>query len=362
MVPTDIRTLELKQLTDFRERLEQRPFRHHPLLSSGHLQTILSPYLNRQFPWGWEHSRQERLALGDGTRMRIVVVERAPRAPTLVAVHGMAGSSDSIYMQALSHKAYREGWNAVLLNLYDWNVKARPPRILHCGSSPQVGDAVAKIAGRFCGPLLMVGVSMGGNIVLKLLGEWGSGHPPAVAAAVAISPLCDIPLSWPRTEIASNTFYRLYFVRVLKDLVLQRSDYFAPFIDLDALNRVKTIREFDERFTAPLCGFRDALDYYRRCSAAPLLKNIRVPTLILHSKDDPLIPWEPLTGDEVSGNSLLLTHLTRHGGHVGFIQSQSQDIDRSWAENRCIDFFRFALGARDPQATGPDAPARESRH
>ena len=118
------------------------------------------------------------------------------------------------------------------------------------------------------------------------------------------------------------------------------------FLDLRKLRQVRTIREFDELVTAPLAGFDDALHYYREVSSVSLLSRVVVPVLLVHSKGDPLLPWEPFARPEIFYNRSLLVHLTESGGHAAFIaRKQRRDVDRSWAENRVIDFFRIALSS-----------------
>ncbi len=330
-------------LERFRRVLESRPFHPHWLARGGHLQTLAASLSRRRFDWGYRESQTEMVDLPDGTRVRVVTVLQSPMAPTLVATHGMGGSSDSIYMQGLSHKAYREGWNAILLNLYDLSYKTRKPTIFHSGASrPVAGILRALIRKHRLERVFLAGVSMSGNILLKLLGEGLDGELERVRAAAAVSPLLDMTISWQILETLENSLYRVHFVRGLKNIMRQRAPYLARYVDLDALLRIKTIREFDDVFTAPLSGFRGALHYYEEASAVTRVPRISRPTLLLHAKDDPLLPWEPLTRGEVQGNPNVLVHLTNHGGHVGFVESDLSDIDRSWAENRVIDFFRLA--------------------
>ncbi|MFQ5738986.1 MAG: YheT family hydrolase [Acidobacteriota bacterium] len=341
-------------LEQFAARLRQRPFRPHRLLRNGHLQTVVASKIRRRFEWGWRRSQVEYVDLGDGTRVRTVCVFHPEAGPTLIAVHGMAGSSDSNYMRGISHKAFRSGWNAVLLNLYNTNDQLKTPRIFHAGSSPELGELVLRLIHKLhIQELFLAGVSMGGNLILKLLGEWGCHYPRCLRSVGVISPLVDLTRSWQILEKPSNTLYRVHFVRSLKGLVRRRAAFLSPFVDLPALMRIATVREFDELFTAPLGGFRNAFDYYRQASAAPRMKAIRVPTLCLHSKDDPLLPWQPLTDPEVLSNRKILTSLTEKGGHVAFIERERQDIDRSWAENRTIDFFERSRQFRPPVAVAP---------
>lgn len=331
-----------------RESFERRPFVPHPWLWTGHLQTVAASQQRRKFSWGWTQCSEDLVKLGNGSEVGIRFVVRDRQAPTLIAIHGMSGSSDSGYMLALSHKAYRAGWNFILPTLYNLETRPSRPRIFHAGCSNSVAEII-----RLCSlqhgleKILLVGISMGGNIVLKLLGESGHKSPSSIKAAGVISPLIDLEMSWPLMDKPANLLYRRYYLRRLRQLSMSRGELMGRFIDLERLRRVKTIREFDDVVTAPLAGFEDALHYYREMSSRNLLPKIRVPTLLIHAKDDPLLPWRPLTAPQVVANDSLLVHLTEAGGHVAFIAKRAQgDIDRSWAENRVIEFFRLALKER----------------
>ncbi len=328
-------------LEKFSRELAARPFQPHRMIPTGHLQTVVATQLKREFPWGWSRSEEEFVELADGARVRAFGAYQARPAPTLIALHGMGGSSDSIYMRGLSHKAYREGWNAIRLNLYDLNYKTRKPTIFHSGASGPVREIVRELIRRHgLETVFLSSVSMSGNMLLKLLGESPEETPEQVVAAAAISPLVDMTVSWQILEARSNTLYRIHFVKGLKDVLRARISYLARYIDAEALMRIRTIREFDEVFTAPLAGFRNAFEYYQKASASNWIRDVRLPTLVLHSKDDPLLPWEPLVRREAVSNPNLLIHLTERGGHVGFVEQDLVDIDRSWAENRLIDYFR----------------------
>ena len=352
MTPTPPPRLSTKArpwLSLFDSFLRTRPFRPRRWLGNPHLQTLVTNSMKRDFSWGWRHCEQRLLELEDDSRIRVVTVKGRKDAPTLIIAHGMAGSSDSTYMQGLSHKAYRQGWNTVLLNLYNENLRRVPPRIFHAGASRQLEAIIRKlVASRISRDLVLIGVSMGANMVLKMLGEWGSNPPLSVRAAAVLSPLVDLYTSSQLMEKLSNRIYQNHFVKGLKGVLQGPQSYWENFADVTSVLRARSIREFDESFTAPVCGFRDADDYYRKASAAPLLARIRIPTLIIHSFDDPFLPYEPFVQEEVQQNPHLLLSLTCKGGHVGFLEKdRQQDIDRLWAENRMIDYVRFAL-SREP--------------
>jgi len=332
-------------LAHFERRLEDRPFRPPLWLRGGHVQTLAASLLKRNFSWGWGKAEEHFVDLGDGSRVRLICAWQSPAVPTLVVLHGTGGSSASTYMQGLSHKAHREGWNAVLVNLYNTNPELPKPKIFHSGSSREVGEVLQELSMKHqVEEFFLAGVSMGANILLKLMGEWGSDSPLDVRAAGVISPLVDLTSAWKVLERPSNFLFQHHFVKNFKKRIQRHRSDLSPFVDVEALLRIKTLRQFDQLFTAPLAGFRDAFDYYEKASALPYLKDIRIPTLLIHSHDDPLLSGEPLTLPETRSNSSLLMSLTRQGGHVGFLErpSSGEDIDRFWAENRLIDFFRLA--------------------
>ncbi len=330
-------------LTRFADLLSQRPFQPPRWLRSGHAQTIAASFWKRERFHAGSWSESE-VRLSDGTRVQLDCVWQDPSYPTLVAIHGLAGSSHSGYMLGFSQKAFHQGWNAVLLKLYDTSPDENRAKVFHAGASQEVGEILAWIRKRSFGPLLAVGISMGGNILLKLLGEWGAQGSQTVDFAAAVSPLLDLDRSAKLLLKPSNLLYRRYFVKRLKSVVLRREAHWRRFVNVDDLLGVRSVHAFDELFTVPLGGFQDVQEYYRKASALPLLTRIVVPTLLIHAKDDPVIQWEPLQDRQVRLNPALRICLTDRGGHVGFIGSPiSEDFDRFWSENRVVDFFRLQI-------------------
>lgn len=343
----DVRPRLMERLREEASLIFSRyPFQPPPWLRSGHLQTLAASRWSREFPWGWKHSSRVVLDLKDGSRVSLVKIVRDLGAPTLVVLHGMGGSSRSGYMLGLSHKAYTLGWNSALIDLYNVNMKLERPKIFHAGCSPDCRHILQLLSGMpEFGPLLLVGVSMGGNILLKTLGEWGHDTPGEILAAATLSPLMDLEAGCLRIDHPSNSLYRWYFLRRLKELTRRKASLLEGLVDLERLWSVRSIRDFDELVTAPLSGFKGAADYYRRSSSSRWLGKIRIPTLVIHAKDDPLLPWEPLKASEILANPYLYTQLTEHGGHVGFIEGgEANGWDRSWAENRILDYLRTGIG------------------
>jgi predicted alpha/beta-fold hydrolase len=187
--------------------------------------------------------------------------------------------------------------------------------------------------------IFLAGFSMSGNMVLRLAGDYGAEAPPALKGVAAVSPSIDLDSCAAALERRENALYRWNFVKNLRGRVRRKGRLQPGAYDTSALRHVRTIREFDERITAPYGGYRDAADYYMRTSSRAVIGQIRVPTLIIHSADDTLIPVEPFLDAAIADNPDVLLVLTRRGGHVGFLSDRTEGEDRHWAENRLVDFF-----------------------
>jgi len=191
--------------------------------------------------------------------------------------------------------------------------------------------------------MLLVGYSLGGNLVLKLAGEYGENPPEEILAICAVSPSVDLSSSANMIVKRSNWIYHQDFVRRLKKRIRTNHKLYPELYDISGLDDVRTLREFDDRFTARAHGFADADDYYYRSSSLRIIENIRIPTLIIHAEDDPFIPFAPLRDPAVANNPNILLVDTKQGGHVAFISAeQNGDVDRFWAENRVIEFCKLA--------------------
>ncbi|HWW74129.1 MAG TPA: alpha/beta fold hydrolase [Pyrinomonadaceae bacterium] len=326
-----------------------KPFVPHPLLRNPHAQTVAAstqPGRRRSFREEGALYESRLFEVEEGTRvlLRCRWQEERKSAPTLLLLHGLEGSTESLYMLGTAQKAFRRGFNVVGMNMRNCGgTEHLAATLYHSGLTRDFARVLEEeLAGREgLSEIFVAGFSMSGNMVLRLAGEYGAGAPKELAGVAAVSPSIDLHSCADALESRANTLYRLSFVRNLRDRVRRKSRLRPGLYDTSALRRVRTIRQFDERYTAPHGGFHSASDYYDRTSSRAFIPAIRVPALIIHALDDPLIPAEPFRDPGIASNPEVLLVLTRGGGHVGFISAPARGEDRHWAENRVVEFCRL---------------------
>lgn len=277
------------------------------------------------------------------------------RRPALLALHGLNGSSDAHYMRGLAAKAFARGMNVIRLNQRNCgNTEPLSPGLFHSGltaDAAHVVDELIRIDGL---PRISVaGYSLGGNLALKLAAEYGPHPPPQLTAVAAVSPILEIGECVRALERPGNFLYQWNFVRDLKRRMRRKNRFHPGLFDLGKLKSIRTVREFDETYTAPYFGFRNADDYYHRASAMRIIERISVPTLIITAEDDPFVPSQPFRHPKITGNSLIDVRICAHGGHCGFVGRKSVGDDGYWAERQIVDFVE--------PPTRPSAPSAVSR-
>ena len=335
------------QLFEVARALASKPFKPHPLFANGHAQTLAA--------YAWP--RRSLLLTARADEKRIFEVERDVRIlahcrwqavapleqPTILLVHGLEGSSASRYMLNTARKAFRLGFNVLRLNQRNCGDTEHLTRTLYnSGLSGDVRAVVRELIERDgLRRIFLAGFSMSGNIVLKMAGEDGEDVPPELAGVCAVSPSADLSSCAEAINRRANWVYQQSFLRSLRRRIRHKHKLYPELYDTSGLGLVRTIRDFDELYTAADGGYRDADDYYSRASALPLIPRIRVPTLIIHAQDDPFIPFEPLRDAEVTANPYVLLLAPARGGHVGFVAADTYAEDRFWAENRALEFFRL---------------------
>jgi uncharacterized protein len=319
------------------------PFLPHQLLPSGHLQTITSLYLPSR--WRVDSSTQRSVPLDDGD---VLIVhdhqpkEWLPGDRVVLLAHGMCGSAQSGYIQRLASKLHRVGLRTIAIDLRGFGESQLTTRLIgHIGRSEDI-EAVIQFTCRLCpgSPITLVGFSYGGNMSLKLIGEYSTDVPEALDSAISVCAPIDVKTCSLNLRKGLNRIYDHYFVRRLKNIVARRRRCVAGLHDLPRIVLPSRLYEFDDAYTAPLAGFRDANEYYAMCSAGPLLDQIAIPTLLLTAKDDPLIPFEMYQRFPLSPAVTLLA--VQSGGHLGFIgrKPTQGDPDRRWMDWRIVEWIQ----------------------
>jgi hypothetical protein len=265
--------------------------------------------------------------------------ERA-RHPLLLALHGLEGSSEAHYMRGLADKAFAAGFNVALLNQRNCGgTEALAGGLYHSGLTHDADAVLRELAARDgLTDVVVAGYSLGGNLALKLAGDYGSSPPPQLRGACAVSPVVELSDCVRALERRQNVIYQWNFVRGLKARMRRKARTHPGRFPLDPLPSIRTVRQFDEVYTAPHFGFRDAEDYYHRASAMRVIDRIRVPALIITAQDDPFVPVDPFRDPRLTGNPHITLLVTRHGGHCGFIEAASNGHDGYWAERRVVEF------------------------
>ena len=321
--------------------IDAPPFIPHPLIPTGHLQTVAGAYIKgHSRPY---RAKQHQVDLGDGDR--IVLHDDCPdnwqrQDRTTLLLHGVSGCHGSPYMIRIAGKLNDAGVRTFRMDMRGCGAGAKLAQHPgHAGRSEDALAAALKI-GAMCpeAPLTIVGFSMGGNISLKLAGELGSELPANVDSFVAVAPPIDLVTCGANIDEGWNRIYSRNFSARLVRFLHERREQMPRLADIPLRPNPRGIVEFDNRFTAPLSGFRDVTDYYTQSSAMPHLKQITLPTLILAAEDDPVIPIEMFSRADLSETTDLL--LTKRGGHVAFIaRSKANDPDRWWMDWRVIDWI-----------------------
>jgi predicted alpha/beta-fold hydrolase len=279
--------------------------------------------------------RRQRLELPDGDFLDIDWTA-LPGTRRVLVLHGLEGSLESHYSGGLLKCLAQRGYRAGLLYFRGCSgAPNRLPRSYHSGETGDLDFVIRHLhAAQPELPLAVIGFSLGGNVLLKWLGEQGSNAP--LNTAIAISVPFDLDSAARQLQRGLSRIYQHHLLARLRQSVLLKSAAHPPPVPLHRLRTLYSFHDFDNAITAPLHGFRDVDDYYQRSSSKPFLKHIRVPTLILQARDDPFLPATALPADhELSGQVSL--ELAEHGGHVGFVAGNNPCRPRYWLEQRIAD-------------------------
>jgi uncharacterized protein len=310
-------------------------------LSNGHLMTMFCWGRPRRFPQ--LPAPSERVFEVDhGVRVLAHCHWQTDRAahPALLGLHGLESSSSAHYMRGLADKAFARGFNVILLNQRNCGgTEHLCDGLYHSGLTADADHVVRELAREGIDRVVVAGYSLGGNLALKLAGDYGDLAPRSLIGVCAVSPVLELAECVRALERRQNAVYQWNFVRGLKARMRRKSATHPGRFPVERLSEVATVRQFDEYFTAPHFEFRDASDYYHRASAMRVIDRIRVPALIITAEDDPFVPVEPFRQPELTSNPNITLIVTRHGGHCGFLtEAGGPGDDGYWAENRIMDF------------------------
>jgi predicted alpha/beta-fold hydrolase len=276
---------------------------------------------------------------GDFADVDWIEASPPPPAPFVLILHGLEGSSRSHYALGLLHEVAERGWAGAVLHFRTCGGQINcSPRLYHSGDTADldwmVSHLLAKEPER---PIGLIGVSLGGNVVLRWLAERGEVLAPAVRAAVAISVPFDLAAAAAVLDRGLRRWlYTAHFLGTMRAKVRAKADMYRELMDLGAIARARTFREWDRLVTAPLYGFTDERDYWERCSSGPVLSAIRRPCLLINAINDPFVPPASLPVEAVRGSRWLEAAFVSQGGHAGFLEGRGR---RSWAERRAVDFL-----------------------
>jgi uncharacterized protein len=312
-----------------------RPF--VPLLRNPHLLTIAGNFWPREIDLQRFPVEAKLYDTEPGVRV-LVHTQHPPTAPLaqLVMVHGLEGSSDAGYARSLAQSALLAGWATHRFNMRSCGGTERYSgnTLYHSGQTSDLLAVIRQLPNS--APLFLAGFSLGGNVVLKLAGELGADARDLIAGVVAVSTPIDLAACARRLQHPSNFIYSRRFLKRLKERIQLKEKLSPGSFNLEDLAGVKTIYQFDDRFTAQSFGFGSADNYYATQSSNQFLDRIRVPTLLIQAKDDPLIPFEVYQHPAISGNPYLHLVTVEQGGHLGFVSSRPP---RFWLDQVLMDWM-----------------------
>jgi hypothetical protein len=327
--------------------IESHPFVPRRLLRGGHLQTLAGNFLKRENRLPEPEERLFQVEPDVQVLCHCHWQANRESTLTLMIVHGLEGSSDSQYVIGAGTKAWNRGWNVVRMNVRNCGgTEELAPTLYHSGLSGDIRGVVEALVERDrLEKFALAGYSMGGNQVLKCVGEWGTDAPKQMVAACGVSPACDLSLSADALHRGQNRIYEWWFLLGLFKRFRRKAELFPGRFDPELLKKVRSIRDFDEHITAKYMGFAGAEDYYTKASASNVVDKIAVPTLVIHSKDDPFIIMSTATVAKLRANLNIRLMETEHGGHCAFL-ADADGYDGRWAERQIVEFCAEQMSKR----------------
>ncbi len=319
-------------------------FRPHRWLRGGHVQTLAAFFLSRHIELPAPEQRLIEVESGIPLLCHCHWQQERQNALTLIVVHGLEGSSESRYMLGIARNGLAAGMNVVRMNQRNCGgMDHCAPTLYNSGRSGDVAAVARELIKRDrISGLVLVGFSMGGNLVLKLAGEWADKGPQEFRGVAAVCPAINLGAGADALHEPANRIYEYYFLLQLFRRFRRKARLFPAEFDPSRLRGVKTLREFDDRITAHYCGFASADDYYARAAAANVIDQIAVPALIIHAANDPFVRILPETREKILANRNITYVETEDGGHCAFVgeRNGASDYDGRWAERAIVEFTK----------------------
>ncbi|MFL6466311.1 MAG: YheT family hydrolase [Bryobacteraceae bacterium] len=325
-----------------------------PLIRNPHLSTIAGNFWRRtldeqRYPVTRKLYKIDR-------QTTIVSLQQQPAAPAqgqIIFLHGLEGSAEAGYIKSFSQTALERGFGVHRLNLRTCGgTEELCETMYHSGLTSDTHTVLETIKQYWRQPIFVVGFSLGGNVVLKLAGELGETQ--LLNGVCAVSPPIDLAACVRAIDKRSNILYARRFLDRLRKRIERKSRLAPHLYSSDGLHTVKTVWQFDDRYTAPLFGFGNAANYYATQSAANFLDTIRIPTLVITAEDDPLVPFEIFRHPAFRQNAAIQLVATKHGGHLGFL---SRDRPRFWIDSFALNWAEKIVAALPANGTIPEPVA-----
>jgi predicted alpha/beta-fold hydrolase len=305
------------------------------LFSNPHIQTVF-PSVFRKVN-GVRYQR-ERIDTPDGDFLDLDW-SKVGSNQIAVILHGLEGDSNRAYVLGMVKALNEAGWDAAAMNFRGCSGECnRTLRYYHSGETEDLDTVLSHAVSRKdYSALVLIGFSLGGNVILKYLGEPGRVFPPSLKKAVVFSVPCDLTAGSKKLNEPSNKLYMMRFLRMLHAKIRMKMEIMPERINDHRYDRIKNFKDFDDRYTAPIFGFNNAEDYWEKASSKPFLPNVSIPTLLINAADDPFLPEHCYPGEEASRSETLFLEIPRHGGHVGFVTFNNGG--RYWSESRALSFL-----------------------
>jgi uncharacterized protein len=315
--------------------VKESTYRPPRFLGNAHFQTVLPTLFRKVHGVSY---RRERIDTPDGDFVDIDI-SSIDSSKAAIVLHGLEGDSTRCYMLGMVRALNRNGWDAIAINFRGCSGECnRTIRFYHSGETGDLDTVINHINSRKkYSELALIGFSLGGNVVLKYIGENAERARLSIKAAAAFSVPCDLAAGAVKIGSRTNRLYMKRFLKLLHEKVRAKMTLFPELIDDNGYDQIRDFRDFDNRYTAPIFGFDSAEDYWRKASSKPLLTDIPVPTLLVSAADDPFLTPECYPFHEARANPNFFLEVPKHGGHVGFMAFNYDG--QYWSESRAVKFL-----------------------